>query len=186
MIIEINLLPWREQARERRSKHFYVALGVMAALGLGGGYGMASHYEQRLADQQQRNDYVRQRTALLDSDIRTIREYEADRERLQQQIDVFSELQHGRPQTVLVFNQLAASLEGGVHYTELKRQGDRLRLTGLAEDNRQVSDQLRALEASAVFDVPVLSTVESDAQEQRRFDLSVAQLMPSGESEEAP
>ncbi len=177
MTIEINLLPWREAQRQRRSKRFYLALALMALVGLGGGYGATWYYEQQLVAQQQRHDLIRQRTAELDRDIRTVSEYEERLATLKRRIEVLQQLQAERPQTVHVFNALAASLEEGVHYASLRRQGAQLRLTGLADDNRQVSAQLRALEASPVLDVPVLSEVEAEEGE-RRFDLSVGQHMP--------
>lgn len=177
MTIEINLLPWREARRQRRSKRFYLALGLVALVGLGGGYAVTGYYAQQLTTQQQRHALIRQRTAELDRDIRTVSEYEARLETLERRIAVLQELQAERPQTVHVFNALTASLEEGVYYADLQRQGDRLRLTGVAEDNRRVSAQLRALEASPVLDVPVLSEVEAE-EGARRFDLSVGQHMP--------
>lgn len=176
--IEINLLPWREEVRARRSKRFATAIVLSALVGLGGGYGVTWHYEQRLDDQQQREQLIKARTAALDRDIRAVSQYEEQIASLKRQIEVFESLQVGRPQTVHVFNALVDSLEEGVYYSSLSRQGDQLRLTGLAEDNRRVSDQLRQLEASPVFDVPVLSEVETAEGGMRRFNLSVNQHMP--------
>ncbi|GEK72736.1 MULTISPECIES: PilN domain-containing protein [Halomonas] len=184
MTIEINLLPWREAQRQRRSKRFHLALALAALIGLGGGYAVTWYHEQQLMAQQQRHALIRQRTAELDHDIRTVSEYESRLETLDRRIEVLQELQAERPQTVHVFNALAASLEEGVYYVDLQRQGDRLHLTGLAPDNRRVSDQLRALEASPVLDVPVLSEVEAEGGE-RRFDLSVGQHMPGAANDTA-
>ncbi|APX91898.1 fimbrial assembly protein [Halomonas sp. 1513] len=179
MTIEINLLPWRDRVRERRSRRFHVALLLAAAVGLGSGASMTLFYQQRLEAQQQRNAHVEAQSAQLERDIRSIGEYEAARAQMLDQIEVFSRLQVGRPQTVHVFNQLVESLEQGVHYTRLSRQGESLRLNGLADSNRQVSDQLRALAAASALDVPVLSEVESeDGAARRRFSLSVNQQMP--------
>ncbi|APE31280.1 fimbrial assembly protein [Halomonas aestuarii] len=182
--IEINLLPWREEARSRRSKRFAMAIGLSALIGLGAGYGTTWYLDQRLADQQQRQQLIKARTAELDRDIRAVSQFEKQLASLKRQIEVFEQLQVGRPQTVHVFNALVDSLEDGVYYSSLNRQGDQLRLTGLAEDNGRVSDQLRQLEASPVFDVPVLSEVESADNELRRFNLSVNQHMPDGEGAE--
>jgi type IV pilus assembly protein PilN len=183
MTIEINLLPWREEQRARHSKRFYAALALMAALGLGGGYGMTWHYEQEAAAQQQRNAHIQAQSRQLDSAIREISELEAVRDRMREQVDVFTELQMGRTQTVHVFSDLTTSLVDGVHYTQFTRQGDSLRLAGLAEDNRQVSDQLRALAAAASFTEPVLSEVEAEGGgEQRRFSLSMSQQLPRAAS----
>ncbi|MBB3190786.1 PilN domain-containing protein [Halomonas cerina] len=178
MTIDINLLPWREARRARRSRRFHVALVLMALIGLGGGYGMTRYYEQQLTAQQARHALIRDRMAELDRNIELLGQYEAQVVSLRAQLEVFQRLQTGRPQTVHVFNALVASLQEGVHYVGLDRQGDRLRLEGRAERNRQVSDQLRALEASPVFDVPVLSEVES-SDAMRRFTLTVSQHMPA-------
>lgn len=180
MTIEINLLPWREEQRQRRSKRFFMAIALVALAGLGGGYATTWYYEQQLVAQQERHELIRGRISELDRDIRAVSQYEEQIDILKRRIEVFQRLQAERPQTVHVFNALAESLEEGVHYAGLERQGDRLRLTGLAVDNGRVSDQLRALEASPVFDVPVLSEVES-ADGQRRFNLSVNQHMPGEE-----
>ncbi|MDN3521396.1 PilN domain-containing protein [Halomonas ramblicola] len=179
MTIEINLLPWREELRARRSKRFYLSLALMALLGLGGGYGMTWYYEQEAEAQQRRNAHIEAQSRQLDSAIREISELEAIREQMLEQVRVFTELQLGRTQTVYVMNDLVTSLVEGVHYTQLNRQGDSLRLAGLAENNRQVSDQLRALAAAPTFTEPVLSEVEAeDDGEGRRFSLSMSQRMP--------
>ena len=188
MTIEINLLPWRERQRERRSRRFYFSMVMVAGLGMVGGVGMTYYYQEALSAQEERNAHIREQTQRLQSDIRSISEYEAIRERMIGQIEVFSDLQQGRSQTVHVFRDLATSLVDGVHYTELSRQEERLRLSGRAESNHQVSDQLRELSAAPSLSEPVLSEVESDGGARRRFSLSVIQLasQADGSDREAP
>ncbi|QJQ95073.1 MULTISPECIES: PilN domain-containing protein [Halomonadaceae] len=185
MSIEINLLPWRERARERHNRRFFVALALMVVSGVAAGGTVIAYYQDRLDTQRERNAHIQAQTASLNRDIRAIGEHEAARERMLEQIGVFTRLQVGRPQTVYVFNQLVESLEEGVHYTQLSRQGNTLRLSGLAESNRQVSNQLRSLAAASALDIPVLSEVEAEESgSRRRFSLSVTQHMPA--REEAP
>ncbi|MCC5881316.1 MAG: PilN domain-containing protein [Halomonas sp.] len=182
MSIEINLLPWRESQRARRSRRFFLALACVAVIGVAGGLGMTHFYDMAVSAQQQRNAHVQQRMQQLDGDIRSIREYEAIRERMIGQVQVFSDLQQGRSQTVRVFRDLTLSLVDGVHYTQMSRQGDQLRLSGRAESNHRVSEQMRALGAVSAFSEPVLSEVEADGGERRRFSLSVLQLLEDTQS----
>ncbi|MFW3614668.1 PilN domain-containing protein [Billgrantia antri] len=188
MTIEINLLGWREQQRARRSRRFYLALAFMAVLGGAGGLGLTYHYDAALDAQRERNAHIQARMQQLDGDIRSIGEYEAIRERMIGQVQVFGDLQQGRAQTVEVFRDLTLSLVDGVHYVQLSRQGDQLRLTGRAESNHRVSEQMRALQAAPAFSEPVLSEVESDGGARRRFSLGVTQLAdgmpPPGDEEE--
>ncbi|GHE22300.1 PilN domain-containing protein [Halomonas urumqiensis] len=189
MTIEINLLPWREELRARRSKRFYLALALVALLGLGGGYAMTWYYQQQHEAQLQRNAHVQAQSRELDEAIREISELEAIREEMLEQVQLFTELQLGRTQTVHVMSDLTTSLVEGVYYTQLNRQGDSLRLAGLAENNRQVSDQLRALAAAASFSEPVLSEVEAEGEAEgepgRRFSLSMSQQLPGREQTSA-
>nr|WP_298250960.1 PilN domain-containing protein [uncultured Halomonas sp.] len=185
MIIEINLLPWREQRRERRGRLFYKVLGLAALLGLGGGYGVAWHYQQEVETQSQRNALIEARGRRLDSAIREVRGLEQTRERMLEQVRVLTRLQDGRAQTVHVMNDLAVSLVDGVYYTHLNRQGNDLDLSGVAENNRQVTDQLRALASVAAFDAPMLSEVEVEVEEggeRRRFRLRMRQRVPGAEA----
>lgn len=184
MTIEINLLPWREERRARRSKRFFMMLGVTALLGLGAGYAVSWHYQQEVEVQQQRNAYIEARSQELDDDIREVRDLETVREKMLEQVRVFTELQAGRTQTGHVLGSLTTSLVDGVHYTQLTREGDVLHLVGLAENHWQVSNQLRALAASDAFNEPVLSEVEAEGGgERRRFRLSMRQQLPDKEAE---
>ncbi|SDL40563.1 type IV pilus assembly protein PilN [Modicisalibacter muralis] len=179
MSIEINLLPWREELRERRSRRFLVTLALVALIGVGAAWGASQWYQHSLELRQQRIAYIKERTQQLDSDIQAILDYQTLREQMLTQIELIRELQFSRPQTVRVFNQLAASLEQGVYYTRLSRQADQLNLTGLAETNRQVSDQMRAIAAARAFAIPVLSEVQvEDDGNRRRFDMSVEETLP--------
>ncbi|MDR5900733.1 PilN domain-containing protein [Halomonas icarae] len=186
MTIEINLLPWREEKRARRSKRFYVALGGAALLGIAGGYAMTWFYQQQVEVQRQRNAYIETQTRQFDSSIREVGDLETVRDQVIEKVGVFTELQNGRSQTVHVMSDLITSLEEGVHYTQFSRQDDGLRLSGRAEDNGQVSDQLRRLGAAASFTEPVLSGVEAEGGGERRsFSLSMSQRMPATHAEKS-
>ncbi|WP_048308039.1 PilN domain-containing protein [Halomonas sp. PR-M31] len=185
MSIEINLLPWREAQRETRSRRFMMSLGLMALLGAAAGWGLTQFYQQALDSQHQRNHYIETRMQRLDQDIAAIRDYQALRERMLTQIELIRELQFSRPQTVRVFNQLVASLQEGVYYNELSRDKNQLRFLGQADTNRQVSDQLRAIAASEVFAIPLLSEVQAaDEGLGKRFDMSVTEILPSAMAEQ--
>jgi len=175
MTIEINLLPWREQRRVRRTRRFKHGLLLTLVVGLLLGWSIAEYEKTQVRAGQARLAMIQRDTELLTRDIQAMRDYRELRERMLKQIEVIGELQSSRPLTVRVFDQLTATLVDGVHYTELDRKGNRLELSGVAASNRQVSDQMRALDNSASFDVPLLSDVQSaeGGVAAKRFHMSV-------------
>lgn len=175
MSVEINLLPWRERQRERRRRDFGLALAGMALIGIAGGLGLTYHYASAAQSQQQRNAYIVEQIRQLEGDRRLLMEQVALRDQLLEQLQVLDELQQGRTQTVKVLRGLTESLLDGVHYVELRRQGDQLYLEGRAQNNRQIAEQLRALATTPVFIDPVLAEVEAQDGEQHRFSLGMTQ-----------
>jgi type IV pilus assembly protein PilN len=180
MTIDINLLPWREAQREKRNRRFIVGLSLAALLGAAGGGGAALFHQQALSDQQQRNHHIQTRMQRLDQDIAAIRDYRTLREGMLTQITLIQQLQFSRPHTVRVFDQLAATLQPGIRYTRFSRHDGRLHLRGQADNNRRVSAQMRAMAASEVFGIPLLSEVQNAGDgESRRFQMSVEETLPA-------
>ncbi|OLO12804.1 fimbrial assembly protein [Chromohalobacter japonicus] len=188
MSIEINLLPWREAHRQRRTRRFYMALVGVVVLALLCALGVSRWYQAGIDAERGRLALIERRMEVLEKDIDTVKDYRELRGRMLEQIGLIRELQFSRPQTVRIFDQLAATLVDGVHYDRLVREGDRLELSGLARSNRHVSELLRQLDASPVFGTPVLSDVQSDGGDAtlKRFNLSVEARAPRRDAEEAP
>ncbi|MCK0745357.1 PilN domain-containing protein [Chromohalobacter nigrandesensis] len=188
MSIEINLLPWREAHRQRRTQRFYMALVGVSVLALLCALGVSRWYQAGIDAERGRLALIERRMEALEKDIDTVKDYRQLRGRMLEQIGLIRELQFSRPQTVRIFDQLAATLADGVHYDRLVREGDQLELKGLARSNRRVSEQLRQLAASPDFGTPALSDVQSgdDAAAVKRFNLSVEARTPRRDAEEAP
>ncbi|MBT2786705.1 MULTISPECIES: PilN domain-containing protein [unclassified Halomonas] len=162
MSININLLPWREAQRERRTRKFYLAVASMLVLGLVLGLLISQLYQLKLAAQQQRNAYISDHIERLNADIDGVSRYASDAERLGEQIAVFQSLQSERTDAVQLFNDVAASVANGVIYQRLAKNGNRVSVTAVADGERQVSEQLRRITALPSLGVPALSAVESD------------------------
>ncbi|WP_346795644.1 PilN domain-containing protein [Halomonas sp. Bachu 37] len=179
MNVNINLLPWREARREKRTRRFHLCVALAVMVGCAVGFGVARSYQTSLDAQQQRNAYIQRQIDALNDDVQAIQGYSADVEQLSEQVAVFNSLQTGRSRTVGLFNDLAGSLAEGVHYLNLSRRAEMLEGTGIASSNRQVSDQLRGLAAAPGLEVPMLSEVEEEAERGgRRFRFTVLETPP--------
>lgn len=179
MSITINLLPWREVQRERRTRQFYAVVAAMLLLGVVLGLLVSQLYQFKLAAQQQRNAVINDHIERLNADIEGVSRYQSDAERLVGQIAVFQALQAERAHTVQLFNDVADSVANGVVYQRLSKNGDSVSATAVAGNERQVSEQLRRIASLPGLGVPSLSAVESDPDSPGRvFRFDVEQTAP--------
>ena len=75
---------------------------------------------------------------------------------------VIQELQGNRPVIVRIFDELVRTLAKGVHFRNLKMEGNRLTLDGVAESNNRISTLMRNLDNSDWFANPNLKTIKED------------------------
>ncbi|PAV24968.1 type IV pilus assembly protein PilN [Tamilnaduibacter salinus] len=183
---KINLRPWREELRAEKQQQFVVMLvgAVIVAAGLS--FLWKTHVEGQIDYQESRNTYVENATKELDSQIKEIENLRRQRDELIARMQVIQDLQGKRPVIVRVFDQLVRTLPDGLFYTDLKKNGDKLSMVGMAESNSRISNLMRQLEESDWFSGPNLTNVS--AADNRRagysqFNLSVNQETPKPENE---
>ncbi|WP_083001354.1 PilN domain-containing protein [Halomonas sp. GT] len=179
MSININLLPWREARRERRTRQFYGVIVFMLLAGMACGFAVLHVHQQQLAAQQLRNAHISAHIEQLDNEIADVQRYRGDTERLGEQLALFHTLNAERMSTVRLFNDIAASVADGVVYQRLSRSGQRVSLSAVASSERQISEQLRQIATMPGLGVPLFSEVASGQDESRRvFQFEVMQLSP--------
>ncbi|WP_458717829.1 PilN domain-containing protein [Pseudomonas gregormendelii] len=179
----INLLPWREELREERRKHFLVTL-VGVLVGSVGAVLIADQVITAAVDRQlARNDYIGKQIAVVDERIKQISDLKARRQQLIERMRIIQDLQGNRPISGRIFDQLARTLPDGVYFTEVKMVGTTLSITGAAESNNRVSDLMRNLDGSDWFDAPSLTEVKATTAGQldqaNIFQLTVRQTQPA-------
>jgi type IV pilus assembly protein PilN len=160
----INLLPWRQQERQRRQKEFMIGAGgavlAAAAVTLFTSWGVSAAIDR----QRDRNELLKAEIADLDRQITEILGLEAQKQRLLARMEIIERLQRSRPEVVHVFDQLARTLPDGVYLTSVKQQDKRIELKGVAQSSTRVSTFMRNIEASAWLENPQLQVVETAKQ----------------------
>lgn len=182
----INLMPWREERRKQQQQDFMIMLGVAAALGVLVWWVWTSSVSAQIEDQQGRNSYIEKELALLDGQIKEIKELETRRAELVARMDTIQKLQNDRPSIVYIFDQLARTVPNGVYYTEVVRQGGSFTIKGVAESNTRISALMRSLNESPWFADPSLQTVDAVAgSEASSFVLTVSQEAQESDQDKA-
>ncbi|HEU4619070.1 MAG TPA: PilN domain-containing protein [Gammaproteobacteria bacterium] len=181
----INLLPWREELRQKRKKDFMVAL--LAALIFGGlaVYGSKLTVQHWIGNQNARNKVLKDEIAKLDKQIEEISGLETQKNRLIARMEIIDQLQRSRPEIVHLFDELVNTLPDGVYLTEVKQTGTRLEIHGQAQSSTRVSALMRNIDSSDWLKNPSLGVVEttSDAAHYSKFTV-FAQQVPMAEQGE--
>jgi type IV pilus assembly protein PilN len=176
-MIRINLLPHREEARKHRRQQFYSLLGLVALLG--GVVWFVGHtlIGQRIDSQESSNDFVKHEIAVLDKEIAEIKRLQEQTQALLSRKQVIEALQGNRAETVHIFNELGKQVPEGVFIRSVKQSGARINLLGYAQSNARVSQLMRNLDASPIFEKPELVEIKAADFNRRRvgdFNLFVS------------
>jgi len=157
----INLLPWREEQRQERQRHFMSMLLMTAILGVVLVFLTGVVYEQKSKHQQVRNELVKKEIRQLETRIKRIDQLERTRARLISRKQVIERLQASRSMTVELLDNLAMSIPVGVTLDTIRQQGPTLSLGGSSQSNARVSAYLKELELNDLFLNPQLGFVRS-------------------------
>lgn len=181
----INLLPWRETHRIEKNNEFYVVLGLCMALAAAVGFGGFKFAEDKVTFQQQRNSLLETEIALLQEELKEIKELETTKNNLLARMEIIQQLQGLRPQIVHTLHEVAKRIPDGVFLTSMKQVGEKqLILEGRAESNARVSALMGQMDRSDYFSKPRLQIIESDRNDRiSTFKLNIQQDIPNSEKE---
>lgn len=175
----INLLDWRAERRARRLEQFrnFMVLGLITAVAVVGlGYfAMTS----AIANQEERNNYLKQQIAEIDQKIKEIEDLERTKQNLLARMRVIEELQSSRSATVHFFDELVNTIPDGITLSSIKQVGDTVTIEGIAESNGRISSYIKSFEGSQWFTDPklvVIRTSEKERQREGQFTLRVKNL----------
>ncbi|MFN4263549.1 MAG: PilN domain-containing protein [Thioalkalivibrionaceae bacterium] len=181
-MIRINLLPWREKARERRKKEFHVMLGVGVVIGALLVAGAWKFMADSIAHQEARNELLQREIREMDRRIAEIRDIDQRRQALIDRMDVIQTLQAQRPEIVRLFDQMVTVLPAGTYLTEIRQTGRSLQLVGRAESNARISSYMRSIDRSDWLggaNLQIIETRQDGRLQVRDFRLQAEQRSPS-------
>lgn len=144
----INLLPWRDELREKRKKEF-IAICIGAAL-----IGVLAvalawfYYNHKLEDQEQANQLITSTNQNLDVQLKSLEGLEKQRDAIIERMKLIQGLQGQRPIAVRLIDEMVRVTPSNLYITKFSRTGDKFTIEGKAESPNTVAEFLRNLEAS--------------------------------------
>lgn len=168
----INLLPWREQLREKKNRDFH---SVVALVGLVSVLVVAVIYlsvQADLSNQKSRNSYLKKEISELDLKIAEIESLKKMRDQLIERMNLIQSLQGNRPVIVRIFDEVVRSVPEDLYFKDLEVTGTEMKVKGSALSNNRLSSLMRNFDESSWFNEPVL--IKFEAKEDGLIDFEVA------------
>jgi type IV pilus assembly protein PilN len=142
-VILINLLPHREEKRQRRKVAFFAGLGMAAAVGLAVVGVLYLVVQQMTSSQQARNDFLTAEIRKLEVQIKDIATLRAEIESLKARQKAVEDLQIDRNVPVHLLNELVKQTPEGIYFKVIKQDGQVLTVSGIAQTQERISELLR-------------------------------------------
>jgi type IV pilus assembly protein PilN len=182
----INLLPWRQERRQRRKKEFLI--GLAAALVMAALVTLLAHLavSSMIDTQRRRNDLLTAEIAELDKAIEQIVVLEEKKNGMIARMQVIDTLQSSRPEVVKLFDQVVATLPEGVYLTSVKQTGRKLEFNGVAQSSTRVSAFMRNIDASETLSAPELKVIQTGKDAGPGSQFTLFAKMRAGEDSAEP
>ena len=181
-MVKINLLPWREERRQQLTKEYYILLGIGGAIAAAIVGAVFWLYSQSIDSQNKRNTRIEAEIAIVEEQIKEIKDLEKTRDDLLARKKVIEELQANRTQMVHLFDEMVKTIPNGVFLQNIKQTGNTISLEGYAQSHSRVSAYMRKLEKSEWFKVPVnveyIRADDSYDTHEQKFKLRVSLINP--------
>ena len=158
----INLLPWREGRRTEHKKNYLTLLTVLALSAIGLMFAAGNVLEKMTDNQNYRNNFIEQQTALLDQQIEKIKNIKKDKEAIEQRMALIEQLESSRNAVPIVLDELVRLVPHGLSFRSFSRQGNLIEILGVSESNNRLADFMRQLQESTVFSSGELSSIKAD------------------------
>jgi len=161
----VNLLPHRAAKRERQKKLFWALTALSAIAGLMMVAVVWSVLQGYIANQEARNEFVRNENRKLDTQIKEIATLRQEIDGLRARQRAVEDLQADRNQPVYLLDEVAKQVPEGIYLRSIKQEDRKVNVTGWAASNERVSEFLRNLQNnSRVLERPELIEIKVSGQ----------------------
>jgi type IV pilus assembly protein PilN len=188
VIVRVNLLPHREQKRQRQKHAFYFLTVLSGVAGAALVLLVWSVLEGYIDNQKGRNKLIADENHRLDAQIKEIATLRQEIEALRARQKAVEDLQADRNEPVYLLDELTRQTPEGIYLRSIKQEDRKVTIAGWAASNERVSEYLRNLSNNGRFvERPELIEIKIAGQspegiQRRLFDFSLNFYMkPSSE-----
>jgi type IV pilus assembly protein PilN len=173
----INLLPWREEAREKQKRDYMGTLALVFLVSSLVAYLSLSLIEGMTDNQRSRNAYLKSEISLLDAQIAEISKITERKKDIERRTEIILNLQQSRNLPTHVLDELVRIVPPGIYLSSIEKKGSVLWIEGRSESNNNVANMMRKVKTSEYLDDPSMQSIVAQNEELRllqRFKLRIA------------
>jgi len=159
MTTNINLLPWREERRERNKKYFFLGLGFSGVAAILCIILTFLILVSCVDDQKKRNQLIENEIARYDREIVKIKELKSMRDSFIARMLVIQKLQESRSEIVHFFDELVNVIPKSIYLLSVDRFDNNILLTGHTDTHSSVSLLMHNIRNNSWLSKPELQEV---------------------------
>jgi len=166
----INLLPWREEAKLRKQNEFNMFAGFALLVGILCAIVLSMMLDSELALQSSKSKYIQAEISIIDGKIREIKALRKAKLDLKKRMDLIERLQNARSLSTHLLDSLAKLMAPGVYLESVQRRDNTLWIEGLTESNNHLANMLRNFENSQWFKDPLVKQIDLQKNSLRQLN----------------
>jgi len=159
--MQINLLPWREEARQIKKMQLMVSLGLSCLISLFILLLFHIHYSTAFSRQNALNAMLSAAINEEQSKLNEMSNAESEAGSTEVQLKFIIDLYNENYRAVRLLNDLVSLVSTTISITELKRSGSQITLSGMAKSEDDVTELMKNIAKSPYFNQPALLSINS-------------------------
>ena len=160
-LIKINLLPYREEIKQRKRQQFKILMLSSLLIGVGLSAIAYLAINNAISDQESRNTFLEAEITKLDNDLGEIKKLQQEKEYFLAKKQKVEELQEKRSQAAYIIDSLNVVIPDNTYITSLDAENPTsYKITGRAISDNKIAMFMRSLPSTGIFTQPELLEIK--------------------------
>lgn len=179
-MIEVNLLPWRENEKQKNQQEFFTSLTIVLMVFLIIAGSIHFYLSHKIQQQEERNNYLTQQLTIYQNQIQEISNLKVYRQNLLDKINIIKNINATRSFVVKLFETTVKVIPDGLYITAIKRTDNQISIEGSAESNSRIATLIRQIDQSEILINPTLVKIDSKSGSNFRYTFSLKATVKEG------
>lgn len=175
---QINLLPWREQIRQIKKKHFGIIVAICVGITLFLIFLLHIHYKNLINYQIKRNTFLQGELSKEQNELGVLNKKKNAQLSVDTELKFISVLREKSYRAVRMLDALVRVVPEGIALNKIIRDDNNIIILGKAQSEIQITYFMKNLAQSNIFEQPVLTEINSkqtSSGAETEFELRVKQ-----------